>query len=300
MADVKEPSSFKNFIAGGVGGACVVIVGHPLDTIKVRLQTQPSPKPGDPPPFKGTFDCAAKTVRNEGFRGLYRGMLAPLLGVTPMFAVCFFGYGIGKKIQQNKPTDHLTLLQHCNAGMVAGVFTTFIMTPGERVKCLLQIQQSQKSEAKYTGSIDCAKKLLREGGIRSLYRGTMATFLRDIPGSAAYFGTYEGLLRALAPANKSRDQLSPIPILFAGGMAGVNNWIIAIGPDVLKSRFQIAPDGKYNGIRDVYKELMRTEGISAFSKGFGPAMIRAFPANAACFLGFEVSLRVLNWLLPNM
>ena len=43
-----------------------------------------------------------------------------------------------------------------------------------------QIQQSQKSEAKYTGSIDCAKKLLREGGIRSLYRGTMATFLRGM------------------------------------------------------------------------------------------------------------------------
>ena len=39
-------------------------------------------------------------------------------------------------------------------------------------------------------------------------------------------------------------------------MAGVNNWIIAIGPDVLKSRFQIAPEGKYNGIRDVYKELV--------------------------------------------
>lgn len=30
-----EPSGFKNFIAGGVGGVCIVVVGHPLDTIKV-------------------------------------------------------------------------------------------------------------------------------------------------------------------------------------------------------------------------------------------------------------------------
>ena len=83
--------------------------------------------------------------------------------------------------------------------MVAGVFTTVIMTPGERIKCLLQvshvtcvamscdmscdqIQQVSKSEAKYSGSIDCAKQLLKEGGVRSLYRGTMATLLRGIKG----------------------------------------------------------------------------------------------------------------------
>ncbi len=31
----KEPGAFKNFLAGGVGGVCVVLTGHPLDTIKV-------------------------------------------------------------------------------------------------------------------------------------------------------------------------------------------------------------------------------------------------------------------------
>ena len=44
----------------------------------------------------------------QGFRGLYRGMLAPLMGVTPMFAISFWGYGIGKKIQQTRPDDPLT------------------------------------------------------------------------------------------------------------------------------------------------------------------------------------------------
>ena len=79
--------------------------------------------------------------------------------------------------------------------MLAGVFTTVIMTPGERIKCLLQagsslllglslitsihqIQMASKEKAKYKGSIDCARQLLREGGIRNLYKGTAATLLR--------------------------------------------------------------------------------------------------------------------------
>lgn len=295
----KEPGALKNFVAGGVGGACIVLVGHPLDTIKVRLQTQPKPAPGERPIFAGTFDCAYKTVKNEGFRGLYKGMLAPLLGVTPLFAVCFFGYGVGKGLQQKKPTDVLTLPQHFNAGMLAGVLTTVIMTPGERIKCLMQIQQASGKQGKYSGSIDCAKQLYREGGIRHIYRGTMATLLRDVPATGTYFCTYEAMMRFMTPADQSREQLSPGRTIIAGGTCGVANWIVSIAPDTLKSRLQTAPDGRYNGIRDVFRELIRTEGPRALFKGLAPVMIRAFPANAACFLGFETTMRILNWLMPN-
>lgn len=44
----------------------------------------------------------------QGVRGLYKGMAAPIVGVTPMFAVCFFGFGLGKKLQQRTPDDVLT------------------------------------------------------------------------------------------------------------------------------------------------------------------------------------------------
>ncbi len=39
---VKPPGLLKSFIAGGVGGVCLVSVGHPFDTIKVRVQTSTS------------------------------------------------------------------------------------------------------------------------------------------------------------------------------------------------------------------------------------------------------------------
>ncbi|EHB01072.1 Mitochondrial carnitine/acylcarnitine carrier protein [Heterocephalus glaber] len=311
MADKPRPiSPLKNLLAGGFGGVCLVFVGHPLDTVKVRLQTQPPSLPGQPPMYSGTIDCFRKTLIREGITGLYRGMAAPIIGVTPMFAVCFFGFGLGKKLQQKSPEDVLSYPQIFAAGMLSGVFTTGIMTPGERIKCLLQIQASS-GETKYNGTLDCAKKLYQESGIRGIYKGTVLTLMRDVPASGMYFMTYEWLKNIFTPESLidsgcgwvfcSVSELSAPRILVAGGFAGIFNWAVAIPPDVLKSRFQTAPPGKYpNGFRDVLRELIQNEGITSLYKGFNAVMIRAFPANAACFLGFEVAMKFLDWVAPNL
>lgn len=288
----KDP--VKEFFAGGFGGSCLVLVGHPLDTIKVRLQTMPDVKPGQSPLYSGTFDCAKKIVKNEGFKGLYKGMAAPLVGVTPMYAVCFLGFGVGKSLQTpSKPNGEYSLPQIFTSGLMAGVFTTGIMAPGERIKCLLQIQSGQGGEKKYNGAIDCAKKLYKEGGIRSVYKGTVATLLRDVPASGVYFMTYEWLKSTLADPNNPGN-LSPVRTVFAGGMAGIFNWCVALPVDVGKSRYQTAPEGKYKNLLEVYKELVQKDGIRAFYKGATPVIIRAFPANAACFLGYELAIKFLN------
>lgn len=203
----QKTSPIKYFISGGFGGVCTVLAGHPLDTIKVsvignrlwiceskvqlvllsqsiffqfkvRLQTMPLPAPGTAPMYTGTYDCARKTVQREGFRGLYKGMSAPIAGVAPIFAMSFFGFGVGKRLQQNTPDEKLTNVQLFLAGAFSGVFTTSIMAPGERIKCLLQIQQGGNQPQKYNGMVDCAKQLYKEGGIRSIYKGSVATLLR--------------------------------------------------------------------------------------------------------------------------
>ena len=53
-----------------------------------------------------------------------------------------------------------------------------VAAPGERIKCLMQIQRESKAAAKYSNSFDCAVKLYREGGVRSIFKGTVATLLR--------------------------------------------------------------------------------------------------------------------------
>jgi solute carrier family 25 (mitochondrial carnitine/acylcarnitine transporter), member 20/29 len=71
--------SLRALVAGGVGGVCAVVVGHPFDLVKVRLQT------AEKGVYSGAMDVVRKTVAREGLmRGLYAGVSAPLVGVTPM------------------------------------------------------------------------------------------------------------------------------------------------------------------------------------------------------------------------
>ncbi|XP_066996720.2 mitochondrial carnitine/acylcarnitine carrier protein [Anabrus simplex] len=299
MPQKKATSPIKYFLSGGFGGICTVVAGHPLDTIKVRLQTMPKHAPGEAPLYTGTWDCAKKTVQKEGVRGLYKGMAAPITGVAPIFALSFFGFGLGKRLQQKTPDDVLTPVQLFAAGAFSGIFTTSIMAPGERIKCLLQIQQAGTGPAKYSGPVDVVKQLYKEGGMRSIYKGTVATLLRDVPASGMYFMTYDWLQRVLTPPGSTEVGL--LRTIFAGGMAGIANWLVGIPADVLKSRLQTAPEGMYpNGVRDVFRTLVREEGITALYKGCTPVMLRAFPANAACFIGFEMCMKFLNWATPNL
>ncbi|XP_065817812.1 mitochondrial carnitine/acylcarnitine carrier protein [Labrus bergylta] len=298
MGDEVRVSPLKNFVAGGVAGACLLLAGHPLDTIKVRLQTQPKASRAQYVLYTGTYDCFRKTVSKEGVLGLYKGMGAPLAGVAPMMAISFFGFGLGKQLQQTDPSKPLTNTQIFLSGCLAGVFTTVIVAPGERVKCLLQVQASS-GQSRYAGPLDCAVRLYKEQGLRSVYKGTVLTLIRDVPSNGLYFMTYEYLKNFLTPEGQSVSQLSTPNIILAGGIAGILNWTIALPPDVLKSNFQTAAEGKYRGLLDVLRTLLREEGPKALYKGFNAVFLRAFPANAACFLGFEVALKGLNALAPS-
>ncbi|AWP09997.1 putative tafazzin-like [Scophthalmus maximus] len=293
----KEPrvSPLKNFVAGGVGGACLLLAGHPLDTIKVRLQTQPKASCSQNVFYTGTYDCFRKTISKEGILGLYKGMGAPLAGVAPMMAISFFGFGLGKQLQQTDPGKPLTHTQIFLSGCLAGVFTTVIVAPGERIKCLLQVQASGGG-SRYAGPLDCAVRLYKEQGIRSVYKGTLLTLIRDVPSNGLYFLTYEYLKRFLTPEGQSVSQLSTANILLAGGVAGILNWTIALPPDVLKSNFQTAADGKYRGLVDVLRTLLREEGPKALYKGFNAVFLRAFPANA-CLWRAVMPLEV-RWPFP--
>ncbi|XP_014770350.1 mitochondrial carnitine/acylcarnitine carrier protein isoform X1 [Octopus bimaculoides] len=296
----KEISPRKDFIAGYFGGVAIVVAGYPMDTIKVRIQTMPQ-IPGQPSPYRNMYDCGMHIIKRESVRGLYKGMAIPLVIIPPMFALWFFTFGVGKKLQQKSPQEQLSYFQVFKAGMLAGTVATAFCSPGERIKCLLQIQQESNGKAKYQGPIDCLRKLYKEGGIRWIYRGTTATFVRDIHGSGFYFMTYEFMQRLLSEDNKRYESLSARNTLLAGGVAGLVNWSLALPADVVKSRIQIAPIENQNlRIKDVFKQLWKEGGIQALYKGTTPVLTRAFVGNAACLLTYEIVVRVLNTLLPNL
>lgn len=81
VVEVKQKSlaGLRSLAAGGFGGVCAVVVGHPFDLVKVRLQT------AERGVYSSAIDVVRKSVARDGLRkGLYAGVSAPLVGVTPM------------------------------------------------------------------------------------------------------------------------------------------------------------------------------------------------------------------------
>lgn len=297
----KAASGLRSLAAGGVGGVCAVLVGHPFDLVKVRLQT------AEKGVYSGALDVVRKTVAREGmFRGLYAGVSAPLVGVTPMFAVSFWGYDMGKKLVEaattvpvKNNTPQYTLGQISAAGFFSAIPMTLITAPFERVKIILQIQGQKQlgpgEKPQYSGGLDVVRQLYKEGGIRSVFRGSAMTLARDGPGSAAYFATYEYIKRNLSPKDaegNATGALSLPAVITAGGAAGVAMWIPVFPVDTIKSRLQSAAGSP--SISGTIREVYGKGGIKAFFPGFGPALARAVPANAATFVGVELAHKAMN------
>lgn len=74
-------------------------------------------------------------IKQGGMASLYRGVSAPLVGVAPIFALSFAGNAAGQNIVRDI-TGHkkLNYAELFAGGMIAGVFSTIIMAPGERIK----------------------------------------------------------------------------------------------------------------------------------------------------------------------
>ena len=287
----------KAFIAGGAGGAACVTVGFPFDTLKVRMQS------AEVGVYTGFMDVAKKSIKRDGIAALYKGLAAPLIAQPPMFAFYFWGFNIGNQISSVVPGLHRadgTTDFYTPAVLFSGAFSaipgTLAMVPGERIKIAMQMQVEEVAAggvAKYSSSMDCFKQIVAEEGlIGGMYKGTMATLARDMPGTMGWYGAYY-----LFKNFSKRDDgtYSTLGLLNAGGFAGIAMWIIGVPPDVIKTRIQNSKPGQYpGGMSQVVKELIAKEGISGMYRGIGPALIRAYPANAACFFTVEIVTKLLN------
>ena len=119
----------------------------------------------------------------------------------------------------NPPTP--TLPQYYLAGCFAGLTNSLISGPIEHIRIRLQTQP-HGSLALYSGPFDCARKIISQAGIlRGLYRGQVATLIREGHGIGVWFASYEVFLGLAAQRQgKRRDELPSWQIAVCGGLAG--------------------------------------------------------------------------------
>jgi len=273
-------------IAGGIGSLFKIGAGHPLETIKVRMQTK------DLHNSSGMIQEFNKIRRNEGLGGLYRGALPNLPAMFIYNSSLFFGQGLALDWMEH-PSSMYSIAA---AGGVGGVFASLLTNPLELVKIKLQVQTNRPT---IRGQLETIKQICRETGPKGMYKGVQLMLLREIPANMIYFVGFEASLRAQGYScdpQKTHKQAPLGSIFIAGGIAGIGNWILIFPVDTLKTRFQAnsLPSGSWRSF--CLSELQKP--WKYLYKGYLTCLLRAFIANAATFVGVEYSRRVLTSLSP--
>ncbi|XP_055344337.1 mitochondrial basic amino acids transporter-like [Paramacrobiotus metropolitanus] len=265
------------FVGGCVSGAAQIVSGHPLDTVKVRLQTQPATRPL----YTGTLHCFVKMVRSEGVAGLYKGMSSPLHGVVAVNALIF---GVQGNVLRLLPGGGDSLANQSLAGMVAGAAQSLLACPLELAKTRMQVQgiTDTSGQPLHRSPTQYLRQVYRAHGLRAVYRGFNVTLLRDIPGFGAYFLPYEYLRRLLTPAGGHPDDLSVPWLMLAGGLAGSISWLASFPQDVVKTRFQMDDPARprFRSATHCALESARQEKLRVFARGLCPLLLRGFLTNA--------------------
>ncbi|KAE8729639.1 Mitochondrial carnitine/acylcarnitine carrier-like protein [Hibiscus syriacus] len=229
MGDVTEDLTSRT-----VGGAAQLIFGHPFDTIKVKLQSQPARIPGEPPKYGGATDAWKQTLSAEGLRGLYKGMGAPLATVAAMNAVLFTVRGQMEALLRLEPGIPLTVNQQVIDGAGAGAAVSFLACPTELIKCRMLYLNPQSVNIVPISEVwranGCSQASAEvERGARGLFKGLVPTLAREVPRNAAMFGVYDALKQYMAGGTDT-SKLGRGSLIVAGGLAGLHSGSLSTQP----------------------------------------------------------------------
>ncbi|KAL7926720.1 mitochondrial carrier domain-containing protein [Trichoderma austrokoningii] len=325
--------SWVHFMAGGIGGMTAAAVTAPLDVLKTRLQSdfyqaqirasraaqtqamRLNPVRGALYHLSDTLSILGSVYRIEGSRALFKGLGPNLVGVIPARSINFFVYGNGKRLMadywnkgQEAPWVHLL------AGVTAGVATSTATNPIWMVKTRLQLDKSVAersggvAQRLYRNSWDCVKQVVRDEGMRGLYKGMSASYLGVVESTMqwmlyeqlkAYLARREALIVASGRDKCPWDHV--VDVMGNGGAAGGAKLVaavIAYPHEVARTRLRQAPlaNGKlkYTGLVQCFKLVWKEEGLMGLYGGLTPHLMRTVPSAAIMFGMYEVILRFFH------
>lgn len=152
----------------------------------------------------------------------------------------------------------------------------------------------------YSSSLDCALKTIKSDGVTGAFRGGSTTFLRESIGNAVFFSVYEYVRYymhlQLKSGSSDHNNLVDMGIgILSGGLGGVAFWSTVLPLDVAKTIIQTAPDkSSPTNPFQVLNSIYRMSGLRGCYTGLGPTILRAFPANAAAIVTWEIAMKFLG------
>jgi len=201
-----------------------------------------------------------------------------------------------------KETPKLSFIENFALSGIAAVVSKTAAAPIERVKLLVQNQGEMLKQGTitrpYNGVIDCTMQTFRNEGIIPFWRGNLANCIRYFPTQALDFA-FKDKIKLMFKQNKN----DPYMVNFgknvaSGGVAGALSLCFVYSLDYARTRLandvkstkKGGGDRKYNGLVDVYKKTMATDGIAGLYRGFVISCV-GIVIYRGCYFGFYDTLK---------
>ncbi|CAG9812464.1 unnamed protein product [Phaedon cochleariae] len=259
---------------GGLASAGAACCTHPLDLIKVHLQTQQEGK-------ISILRLTADIVKKQGILALYSGLSASLCRQLTYSTTRFGIYEVAKQNLQND-----SFYAKVGVAAVAGAVGGFIGTPADMVNVRMQndIKLPIEKRRNYKHAIDGMVRVYREEGIRRLFSGASTASSRAVFMTIGQLSFYDQIKILLLGTGVFKDNM--VTHFLSSLSAGAIATSLTQPLDVLKTRSMNARPGEFKNLLAIVAHTAKL-GPMGFFKGYIPAFVRLAPQTILTFVFLE-------------
>ncbi|GFR32442.1 mitochondrial dicarboxylate carrier [Trichonephila clavata] len=278
MEKAQEAKRLSRWYFGGLAGAGAACVTHPLDLLKVHLQTQQEGK-------LSVIKLTGNIIRQQGVFALYNGLSASILRQLTYSTTRF---GIYEVVKQNisVPGENLPFYKKILLAACAGACGGLVGTPADMVNVRMQndIKLPFEHRRNYKHALDGLLQVYRREGVRYLFSGATTATSRAVLMTIGQISFYDQIKQVLLQTAYFSDNL--VTHFTASTMAGAVATTMTQPLDVLKTRMMNAKPGEYKSLWHCITVTAKL-GPLGFFKGYIPAFVRLAPHTVLTFIFFE-------------
>ncbi|XP_011690993.1 PREDICTED: calcium-binding mitochondrial carrier protein SCaMC-2-like isoform X4 [Wasmannia auropunctata] len=268
---------WRHLVSGGIAGAVSRTCTAPLDRIKVYLQVHGTR-------HCNIMSCFRYMLREGGISSLWRGNGINVLKIGPETALKFMAYEqVKRAIKADNEARELELYERFCAGSMAGGISQSAIYPLEVLKTRLALRKT----GEFAGLVDAAKKIYRQGGLKSFYRGYIPNLIGILPYAGIDLAVYETLKNTYLRTHDKKEQPAFWILLLCGTASSTAGQVCSYPLALVRTRLQaeIAPDR--NTMIGVFKDILSREGIRGLYRGLTPNFLKVAPAVSISYVVYE-------------
>lgn len=238
----------------------------------------------EPPPYTGMISGLIYTVQTHGFFSLYTGLAPTLLGSIPKAGIRFSLFAWFSELLRDE-NGNLSIMMCFLAGLAAGAFeAVLVVVPVETIKTrCIQLNLPL---------LQGLKKIIHMDGVHGIYRGVLATVLKQSSNHGLRFVWYYEYKRIVT--HNGLYSLTPAQAFTGGMTAGIFSALGNQPFDLLKTRMQGLPAVEpRSSIWDCIYTTFRRDGLGGFYVGIVPRLFRVVPGQGIIFMSFEIIVAIL-------